>query len=255
MMRKGVTAAVVAVLVLAMGVYAADPSGFDILAQTTEVMRSESRVMDLQMLLVNSRGQQRSRTVKVWSKAGEDGEKMLLQFLEPRDVAGTGFLVMEDDMWLYLPALRQTRRIAGHAKTGSFMGSDLSYEDMQDLITTGFSEYDAQWLATETRGGESTHKLRLTPNADSSYDYLEMWVSVETSLPRHIAYSVKGEVVKSMATEQFEIVDGRWTPTEIIVQNHVQNTRTELRIQDVNFSQTIDDALFSVRNLERGISR
>lgn len=254
-MRQMMIFAILAVLVLSMGASAADPNGSDILAQTTQVMRSASRVMDLQMALVNSRGQERSRTVKVWSKSGDGEDKMLLQFLEPRDVAGTGFLVTEDDMWLYLPALRQTRRIAGHAKTGSFMGSDLSYEDMQDLITTGFSEYEAQWLATEAQGGESTHKLRLTPTADSSYDYLDMWVSVDTSLPRRIAYSVNGEIVKSMTTEQFEIVEGRWTPTEIVMRDHRQNTRTQLRIHDVSFSETIDDALFSVRHLERGISR
>lgn len=254
-MRQIVTIAILVVAVFSAAVQGAEPSGTDILEQTTEVMRSESRVMDLQMVLVNSRGQARSRTVKVWSKADSDGEKMLLQFLEPRDVAGTGFLVMEDDMWLYLPAVRQTRRIAGHAKTGNFMGSDLSYEDMEMLISTGFSEFEAQWLASELKAGESTHKLLLQPTSATSYDYLEMWVSVETALPRHVDYYTDGQVIKSLTTDAFQFVEGRWTPTEITMLNEERNTRTVLRIDDVSFSEVIDDGLFTVRNLERGGAR
>ena len=36
----------------------------------------------------------------------------------------------DDDQWLYLPALRKTKRIASSDKSGSFMGSDFNYSDM-----------------------------------------------------------------------------------------------------------------------------
>ena len=49
----------------------------------------------------------------------------------------TGFLtydyddpVRDDDQWLYLPALKKTKRIATGDKSGSFMGSDFSYADL-----------------------------------------------------------------------------------------------------------------------------
>ena len=65
---------------------------------------------------------------KAWNKRDK---KRLIKFLSPADVKGFGFLVLEPDspsekMYLYLPAFKKIRRIAGSAKSRSFMGSDFS---------------------------------------------------------------------------------------------------------------------------------
>lgn len=254
-MRKMIAIVFLLVTAFSAGVMAEVPDSAEILARTTEVMRSEARVMELSMVLMNNRGQERSRTVRVWAKSDHDGDKMMLRFEEPRDVAGTSFLVIGDDMWLYLPALRQTRRIAGNAKSGNFMGTDLSYEDMESLISTGFAAYEAEWLADETMGDEPTYKLRLVPTQDSSYDYLEMWASEATGLPRRIDYMQGGKLVKTMTTEAFQQVEGRWTATKIQMANHDAGTKTMLHVNSVSFSEEVGEDLFSVRNLERGGSR
>lgn len=253
-MRRIIAVALVVVTALSVGVMAS-PDGAAILTRTTEVMRTDTRVMELAMVLVNNRGQERSRTVRVWAKSSNDGDKLMLLFEEPGDVAGTGFLVLGDDMWLYLPALKQTRRIAGNAKSGSFMGTDLSYEDMEALISTGYAGYDATWLADETLNGEATHKLRLVPTQGSSYDYLEMWVSAATFLPRRIDYLHKGDVAKTLTTKAFRQVEGRWTATELEMANHQTKTKTLLKVNSISFSEDVGDDLFTVRNLERGGAR
>ena len=56
-------------------------------------------------------------------------------FDEPRDVKGTAFLIHAhkqeaDDQWLYLPALKRVKRISSSNRSGSFMGSEFSYEDL-----------------------------------------------------------------------------------------------------------------------------
>ena len=61
--------------------------------------------------------------------------KTLFVFDEPRDVKGTAFLVHahkeeSDDQWLYLPALKRVKRISSSNRSGSFMGSEFSYEDL-----------------------------------------------------------------------------------------------------------------------------
>ena len=35
-----------------------------------------------------------------------------------------------DEQWLYLPALKRVKRISSSNRSGSFMGSELAYEDM-----------------------------------------------------------------------------------------------------------------------------
>ncbi|MEA3415030.1 MAG: outer membrane lipoprotein-sorting protein [Thermodesulfobacteriota bacterium] len=45
----------------------------------------------------------------------------------------------DDDQWLYLPALKKTKRIASTDKSDSFMGSDLTYSDM---TSRNLEDYD-----------------------------------------------------------------------------------------------------------------
>ena len=61
-----------------------------------------------------------------------------MEFVSPADVKGTKFLSYshikkDDDQWLYLPALKRVKRIASKNKSGSFMGSEFSYEDLSSF--------------------------------------------------------------------------------------------------------------------------
>ena len=78
---------------------------------------------------------------------------MMIFFLSPADVKNTAFLSYDydsadrdDDQWLYLPALKKHKRIAGGDKSGSFMGSDFSYSDISKPALDRY---------TYTRMGES----------------------------------------------------------------------------------------------------
>jgi len=56
------------------------------------------------------------------TKSFQNGiEKRFIKFMEPADVRGTAMLVVDnkdisDEMWIYLPALRKTRRIVSSEK-------------------------------------------------------------------------------------------------------------------------------------------
>src|SRR5690554_2730633 len=107
-------------------------TGEEVLGNLDEIMKVDNKVMEQEMVLYTATGSERSRDVRVWNKTDEDGaKKMLLRFIAPANIAGTSFLIVDDDMWLYMPALGKVKRIAGSAKQGNFMGSDLSYEDME----------------------------------------------------------------------------------------------------------------------------
>jgi hypothetical protein len=88
------------------------------------------------MVLVNSKGDRSERSLELRTLEGpEAGDKTLLIFRDPPDVRGTTLLTHEnrggdDDQWLYLPALRRSRRIGSSNKASSFVGSELAYEDL-----------------------------------------------------------------------------------------------------------------------------
>ncbi len=89
----------------------------------------------MEMKLINARGQEKIRQMSMKVLEGEEADKSLMEFDTPADVKGTKFLSYEhinkdDDQWLYLPALKRVKRIASKNKSGAFMGSEFSYEDL-----------------------------------------------------------------------------------------------------------------------------
>src|SRR5690554_4570929 len=153
-LTKGLLVLSFLVLFLGMGtVEVLALTGNEVLGNLDETMKADSKVMEQEMLLYTRSGSVRNRDVKLWNKLDTDGNrKMLVRFTAPANIAGTSFLSVDDDMWLYMPALGKVKRIAGSAKQGNFMGSDLSYEDMEALGSTGFqNDYTAE-LMTEEEG-------------------------------------------------------------------------------------------------------
>ena len=87
------------------------------------------------MILTNSNGQ--TRTHEMISKSKDGGEKQIIWVMEPKDDRGIAFLKIEhenrdNEMRMWLPAFKKVRRISSKKKGDSFMGSDLSYEDLSN---------------------------------------------------------------------------------------------------------------------------
>jgi len=87
------------------------------------------------MILTNSKG--KTRINKMASRSMDGNKKQIIWFLEPKDDKGVAFLKIEhnnkdDEMRMWLPAFNKVRRISSKKKGDSFMGSDLSYEDMSN---------------------------------------------------------------------------------------------------------------------------
>ena len=230
-------------------------SGLEIIAQVDETMQSDSKIIQERMIIANAAGQQRTREIQAWNKRSGDIDHMLVRFLAPADVAGTSFLMSDDDMWLYLPALGKVRRIAGHARKGSFMGSDLSYEDMESLGSIGFAvDYEAKLMGQGKMADEDVYILELVSReTGASYSKLDMWVSQETFLPRRIEYyDNDGKLLKALSTYEIREVQGRWVAGKMQMQNVQTGTKTTLEVTDVEFQVDIDDDIFTTRSLERG---
>ena len=61
--------------------------------------------------------------------------RRVIRFLAPGDVRNTTTLLLEnpgkdDEIWVYLPAMKKARRLASNNKKNSFVGTDLSFGDL-----------------------------------------------------------------------------------------------------------------------------
>ncbi len=229
-------------------------AGNEILAEVDTVMQSDSRSMSQTMTLFSASGQSRTRELQVFSDSTGGEDQMLVRFIAPADVRGTGLLMDGDDMYLYMPALGRVRRIAGHAKQGSFMGSDFSYVDMEQFGTRGFAvDYQAIFVETQSVGDREAYQLQLEPTSDSEYSKLAMWVDSERYLPLQIHYFDKqGEHFKTLTTSEFALFDDRWTATNMLMENVQSGTKTEIIVEQVDFNAAFEASIFTTRNLERG---
>ena len=74
-------------------------------------------------------------TILEASSAGE-GDLSIITFSKPRDVRGTALLTHstiepDDDLqWIFLPAVKRVKRISSSNRTGKFVSSEFSYEDL-----------------------------------------------------------------------------------------------------------------------------
>lgn len=254
-MKKFAVGLVVVFLLSSLPVVAESLDGKEIMKRVDSVLKTDEKYMEEEMILYTSSGTTRKRTVSVWNKRVDDVNKMLLRFNAPADIEGTGFLMEDDDMWLYLPALGREKRVAGSAKQGNFMGSDLTYEDMETLGNTGFSgDYSATFLEESEFNGKNTYLLKLVPkDEESAYSKLKMWVDSEIYLPLHIVYYDRdGKEYKQLTTRNHKKIDGKWTATELEMKNLKKGTKTVLKVNEVDFNNSIDDNVFTIRFLERG---
>lgn len=186
--------------------------------------------------------------------AGSGNVRALLRFVDPADIRGTGLLVHskaegDADQWLYLPALDQVRRIASERRGGSFVGSDLYYEDLQDRRP----ERDRhQLLGEETIEGQPTRILQSVPvdPGNSVYSKRVAWIHEPTLLPLRVDFYQAGEQpTKRLTVHRVEQIQGYWTVTDSTMTDLESGHQTRITVDKVNYDQGLPDSLFTTQTL------
>ncbi len=211
---------------------------------------------EMVMTLVNANGQERERTMKSMILEKKGGDKSLMEFLTPADVKGTKFLSYEhadkdDDQWLYLPALKRVKRIASKNKSGSFMGSEFSYED---LTAFNIDKYSYSGDAVEVVvDGKTMYKGERIPNSkDSGYTKQLSWSTTDTFLTMKVEYyDRKKELLKTAVFEDYKKIEGVWRIGKITMTNHQNDKKTILVWKNETIKNGLSDKDFNKRVLKQ----
>jgi hypothetical protein len=241
-------------------------SAREIMQQVEDRDDGDNGTQDMEMILIDKRGNQRVRKIHVFSKDKGEDTLQLMFFLSPADVKDTGFLTYDydgtdrdDDQWLYLPALRKTKRIASSDKSGSFMGSDFNYSDLTDRE---LENYDYTLMKETEVNGVKVWQIEGIPRTKEEIDetgYKKSVVFVRQDnyvVIRAVSWVDKGGKLKYFDVKKLELIDGIWVPTEMHMTTKKSGKtlhKTILRNQNVKFNQDLDEEMFSVRRLEKGL--
>ncbi|MFT4570189.1 MAG: hypothetical protein ACI8TX_001424 [Hyphomicrobiaceae bacterium] len=267
------TSAVLAALVAALLVFPSQPhaeeqeeaalSGLEIMRRSDQATRSATEHTVMEMKLVNSRDQERVRKIEGWSReVSEDEEKRFARFLEPGDVKDTSLLTYDydendDDIWLYLPALKKIKRILSSNKTDYFMGSDFTYWDMENV---DLLNWDYELLGAETVDGVETWKVAGVPKTDeerkeSGYTRTVTWIGKADFLARKSELHDKKERhAKSLTASDIRPVsddDPRPRAHVVEMSNLISKHRTTLTFTTMELDVDVDEKVFSQRNLRQ----
>ncbi len=225
----------------------------------------DNSTQELEMILIDKRGHERVRRLRTFGRDQGEDEYSIMFFLSPADVKDTGFLTYDydeperdDDQWLYLPALKRTKRIASGDKSGSFMGSDFSYADMTDRP---LDHYQYTLMKETEVGGHPVWQVEAVPITEHEKDQTGYTKSVlfvrqdNYVVVRSVAWVKKGKRLKYFEVKKLEQIDGIWVATEMAMttkKGKETQHKTRLHIRNVRFNQDLNPNLFTVRQLEKG---
>ena len=186
----------------------------------------------------------------------EDGDKSLFVFDQPRDVQGTALLThahinAQDDQWLYLPALKRVKRINAAKRSGSFMGSEFSYEDMSSQEV---EEYTYTYLRDEPCGELTCTVTEQVPlDKRSGYSRKIVWQdTVELRIWKMELYDRKNSHLKTLTFADYQqYLDRYWRAGEQTMENHLTGASTVLKWTEFRFRNNLPDSEFTQTALRR----
>ncbi len=244
----------------------APPTGRQIMDLVDQRDDGDKAVQDMQMILIDRGGGRRKRTIHSLRMDEGENTRSIMFFVEPADVKNTGFLTYDyedtdrdDDQWLYLPALKKTKRIASADKSGSFMGSDFTYADMTDR---NLDSYNYALLQETDIDGVAVWVVEAIPNTkkeidETGYTRQILFVRKDNYVPiRSKSWLKKGGRNKYFDVKKLELINGIWTPTVMhMTTKKGKKTlhKTILSSDNVKYGQDMDEDTFSVRRLEKGL--
>jgi len=240
------------------------PSAREIMDKVTTTRKLDGSEAVIKMTVLGEGGQAREREISMATKLYDGGktEKRIYRFLSPADVQGTGILVYDyeakpDDVWIYLPALRKTRRVVSTQRAQSFMGSEFSYGD---LNIPSLDDFSYTLVKEEASGGEPCYVIDLVPKskeiADAEgYSKKTYWVSkAKLAVLRGLYYDKDGKLLKELIAGDIKLLDPknkRYRATHMEMINKQNGRRSVFDSKKVTYAPATKDEYFTTAYLER----
>lgn len=235
------------------------PDADQIMNKSRELAIISSLQATINLTITEKNGAIRNRTIAMTTKSFPDGlEKRLIKFLEPADVKGTAMLIVDnksasDEIWIYLPALKKTRRISSSENGKNFMSSEFSNADMGSPTLSDFKTRHI-----EGSGSKNMFIIESVPiNDDKADEYgftkKVSYVSMDKfQVQKMEFYNFDNEHFKTIEIKGFfSMPEGKYMVSDMMARNLVTNRKSEIIFNNIADKIKVEDSYFTVQNLER----
>jgi outer membrane lipoprotein-sorting protein len=211
----------------------------------------------------DGKGNQRIRETSMVSKIFSDGtEKRTILFLSPADVKGTGILIWdfegkEDNMWIFMPALRKSRKIVSAEKSKNFMGSEFSNAD---LAVGNIDDFTYSIEGVETCDAQPCWKIKVVPISSSiaaeyGISFKTTWISKNDFMPRKTEFlDQEGKIWKELTFSDIKLMDAK-TDKYFITQMEIRNLKngrsSKMNMTQMVYNPAVKEDFFTLSYIEK----
>jgi hypothetical protein len=226
--------------------------------KASEAINPGSMEMTSKLKIYDNKGNVRVRELSTATAKFNGTSKTLFKFLSPADVKGTTILIYDyenkdDDMWIYMPSLRKTRRIVSGEKGKSFMGSEFSNADMSKPTMSDFTYSIA---GSEILEGKNCWKLeskcaRAEVEKSNGYSRKISWIEKSSNLTWKIEYYDHASKLLKVETigDYRKQPDGKYFAFKLSMQNVQNNRKSEIVINKYQSGSALKESAFSATTL------
>lgn len=187
-----------------------------------------------------------------------EGAKTRLLFENPPDVKGTillshGRRTAADEQWIYLPAFKRVKKIAGSTRSSPFMASDFSYEDILSM-NPRVEKYTYSKMPSAMLDGLTCFVIDRKPlESGTGYSRQTVWVDTTHYLIRKVDFfAADGSHHKTLTLHDYRLEkEKHWRAREMRMKNVKTGGETILRGSDYVLGSRLNAALFDPTALNK----
>lgn len=189
-------------------------------------------------------------TMKTWAKGHDFG---MISIQSPARDAGVGYLKIKNEAWNWQPAIERNIKLPPSMMSQSWMGSDVSNDDLikhsslvvdyshKQLKDTIINNYDCYKIELEPKQGAAVVWGRVIICVDKK-NYIKMQVEY---------FDEKNILIRTLIAHDILKYGNRYHPQMIeCIPVNKDKHKTTMFYEEIYFDTQIEDQFFSIRNMK-----
>ncbi|MFO8001822.1 MAG: outer membrane lipoprotein-sorting protein [Marinilabilia sp.] len=227
-----------------------EPDAGAIVRKADDLMRGESSYAEMEMEITRP-----SWTRDLHFNAWALGDKYSLIYItHPRREEGQVFLKRGREMWNYVPDIDRTIKIPPSMMMQSWMGSDLTNDDLVNAASIA-SDYDHSLLREEEIRGKKCYVIEMVPHEEAPVVWGKVltWITKDDFITlRNEFYDEAGELVNEEILDEIRDVGDRTIPTRFtMIPADKEGHETVMKFRKIDFGVDIKESFFSMQNMKQ----
>jgi outer membrane lipoprotein-sorting protein len=229
---------------------AQNPTATEIVEKADNLLHGECSYAEMEMQIIRP-SWSRILRFNAWTK-GDDYSLIYITF--PQREKGQRFLKRSREMWNYVPAIDQMIKIPPGMMMQSWMGSDLTNNDLVNAASI-VKDYDHKILRKETLRDRECYVIEMIPHKEAQVVWRKVitWISTTDFLNlRNEYYDEAYKLVNEEILDEIEDVGDRTIPTRYtVIPANEEGHQTIIKFEKINIGAEIEESFFSIQNMKR----